>query len=152
MPLSNYTLDNVSEPEYGKILSVWESSVKATHDFLIEEDFEFYKNLIPQYLGAVTLKSLKDENGQILGFMGTADGNLEMLFVHAEARGLGVGKILLTHALENENITKVDVNRDNTQAIGFYEKFGFHTVASSEVDGCGKPYPILHMMLAKDKR
>ena len=79
MPLSNYTLDNVSEPEYGKILSVWESSVKATHDFLIEEDFEFYKNLIPQYLGAVTLKSLKDEKGQILGFMGTADGNLEML-------------------------------------------------------------------------
>jgi putative acetyltransferase len=152
MPLSNYTLDNVTEPEYGKILSVWESSVKATHDFLKEEDFEFYKNLVPQYFSAVTLIGLKDENGQILGFMGTADGNLEMLFVCAEARGQGIGKILLTHALENLSITKVDVNQDNEQAIGFYEKFGFHTVASSEVDGCGKPYPILHMMLAKDKR
>ncbi len=149
MSLQNYTLENITEPEYGKVLSVWESSVKATHDFLKEEDFEFYKNLVPQYFSAVTLISLKDGNGQILGFMGTADGNLEMLFVHADARGQGIGKILLTHALENLSITKVDVNRDNEQAVGFYEKFGFHTVATSEVDGCGKPYPILHMILKK---
>lgn len=149
MSLQNYTLENVTEPEYGKILSVWESSVKATHDFLKEEDFEFYKNLVPQYFSAVTLIGLKDGNGQILGFMGTAGGNLEMLFVHADARGQGVGKILLSHALENLSITKVDVNKDNAQAVGFYEKFGFRTVASSEVDGCGKPYPILHMMLKK---
>lgn len=151
MPLQNYTLDNVTEPEYSKILAVWESSVKATHHFLKEEDFEFYKNLVPQYFSAVTLTSLKDRNGQILGFMGTADGNLEMLFVHADARGQGVGKILLAYALENFNITKVDVNRDNEQAVGFYEKFGFRTVASSEIDGCGKPYPILHMMLKKQQ-
>ena len=149
MSLQNYTLENITEPEYGEILSVWESSVKATHDFLKEEDFEFYKNLVPQYFSAVTLIGLKDGNGQILGFMGTADGNLEMLFVHADARGQGVGKILLTHALENLNITKVDVNRDNEQAVGFYEKFSFRTVATSDVDGCGKPYPILHMLLKK---
>lgn len=147
MPLTNYTLENTSAADYGHIMVVWESSVKATHDFLKPEDFEFYKNLVPQYLGAVALKSLKDETGQILGFMGTADGNLEMLFVHAGARGLGVGKILLTHALQELGVTKVDVNRDNTQAIGFYEHFGFRTIAASEVDGCGKPYPILHMML-----
>ncbi|WP_447637818.1 GNAT family N-acetyltransferase [Flavobacterium microcysteis] len=149
MSLQNYTLENVTEPEYGKILSVWESSVKATHDFLKEEDFEFYKKLVPQYFSAVTLIGLKDGNDQILGFMGTAEGNLEMLFVHADARGQGVGKILLTHALENLSITKVDVNRDNKQAVGFYEKFGFRTVATSDVDGSGKPYPILHMLLKK---
>lgn len=147
MPLTNYTIENVTPPEYGRILAIWESSVKATHDFLKEEDFEFYKNLLPQFLDAVTLKSYKDKNGQILGFLGTVDGNLEMLFVHADARGQGVGKVLLHHALENLQITKVDVNQDNLQAVGFYERFGFRTVATSDVDGCGKPYPILHMML-----
>lgn len=149
MSLPNYTLHNVTEQEYDRLVQVWESAVKATHDFLKEDDFEFYKNLMPQFLNAVALKSLKDENGQILGFMGTAEGNLEMLFVHAEARGKGIGKKLLNHALQDLKITKVDVNKDNAQAVGFYERFGFQTYKISEADAFGKPYPIVHMNLTK---
>ena len=149
MPLS-YTLQNVTEQEYGRLVQVWESAVKATHHFLKEEDFEFYKNLMPQFLNAVTLKSLKDENGLILGFIGTADGNLEMLFVHADTRGKGIGKSLLLYAVQELKITKVDVNQDNPQAVGFYERFGFQTYKVSETDGFGKPYPILHMNLIKN--
>lgn len=147
---ANYSLEKVTPPEYDTVLAIWESSVKATHDFLKEQDFEFYKNLVPQFLDAVALKSYKDKNGKMLGFMGTVDGSLEMLFVHADARGQGVGKTLLDHAIEQLQVTKVDVNRDNTQAVGFYERFGFRTTAVSEVDGCGKPYPILHMTLTDE--
>lgn len=44
-------------------------------------------------------------------------------------------------------ITKVDVNEQNPQAIGFYEKMGFKPIGRSEKDGSGKPYPIIHMSL-----
>ncbi|SFN19582.1 putative acetyltransferase [Paenimyroides ummariense] len=33
--------------DYSRIMEIWESSVIATHDFLKQEDFELFKNLIP---------------------------------------------------------------------------------------------------------
>jgi len=31
--------------------------------------------------------------------------------------------------------------------VGFYEHMGFEIISRSELDGLGKPYPILHMQL-----
>jgi putative acetyltransferase len=70
-----------------------------------------------------------------------------MLFVAPEARGKGVGALLCHHAIQHEQATKVDVNEQNPQAIGFYQHLGFGIVGRSEVDGQGKPFPLLHMML-----
>ena len=72
-----------------------------------------------------------------------------MLFVSSDARGQGYGKLLLEHAIENSDVTKVDVNEQNQQAIGFYEKFGFRVVGRSEKDSMWKDYPLLHMRLEK---
>ncbi|WP_262694261.1 GNAT family protein [Chryseobacterium daecheongense] len=32
--------------DYPRIMEIWESSVKATHDFLKEEDFNYFKKVI----------------------------------------------------------------------------------------------------------
>lgn len=53
-----------------------------------------------------------------------------------------------THAIEELGVRAVDVNEDNTQAVGFYERLGFVQVGRSELDGQGKPYPTLHMKLS----
>ncbi|WP_319800534.1 GNAT family N-acetyltransferase [Flavobacterium sp. N502536] len=137
----------VENSDYTALMRVWESSVKATHDFLTNEDFEFYKKLIPGFFEHVTLHGVKNEAGEIIAFMGTNDENLEMLFVSANEIGKGIGKELLLHAIQNLNVTKVDVNKDNIQALEFYQHFGFEVKSVSDVDGCGKPYPILHMEL-----
>jgi putative acetyltransferase len=70
-----------------------------------------------------------------------------MLFVNADAIGKGVGKALLNHAIHTMKVNKVDVNEQNEQAVGFYQHHGFKTVSRSELDGTGKPFPILHMEL-----
>ena len=44
-------------------------------------------------------------------------------------------------------VTKVDVNEQNNQAVGFYKHIGFNTYKRSDLDGEGKEYPILHMRL-----
>lgn len=134
--------------DYEALINIWENSVRATHDFLKEEDLQFYKPLIlNEYFHQVNLFCHKDSNCEITGFMGIMDDNLEMLFINPVSRGKGIGKELLIYAIEQQKIKRVDVNEQNVQAVGFYKHMGFHVVNRSEFDGTGKPYPILHMGL-----
>jgi len=93
----------------------------------------------------VDLYCIRGDENHILGFLGVADNKIEMLFVHPQVFGKGIGKALLLYAVENLNATQVDVNEDNQQAVGFYQHFGFKTVRRSALDSMGKPYPILYM-------
>ncbi|MGG8495144.1 GNAT family N-acetyltransferase [Tenacibaculum sp. TC6] len=141
---------NVSKENYVEIVELWEASVRATHHFLKEEDILYFKPLIlNEYLDAVELRCIKNNNQQIVGFSGIHENSLEMLFIHPDYRGQKIGKKLLTYAFENFSVHKVDVNEQNEQAIGFYQHYGFKTISRSELDGTGKPYPILHMELVK---
>lgn len=143
-------IDYIDLFEYKEVVNVWEASVRATHHFLKEEDIAYFKPLILNtYLDAVQLRCYRDENCKIIGFVGVSDGNLEMLFIHPEHRGKSIGKFLLDYAVNHLNITKVDVNEQNEQAVGFYKHCGFETIGRSELDASGKPYPILHMELIK---
>jgi putative acetyltransferase len=87
------------------------------------------------------------ENSESKGFASVAQGNLEMLFIHNDMRGKGYGKTLYQFMKEKTGLTKVDVNEQNPQAIGFYEKMGFKKIGRSEKDASGKDYPLIHMSL-----
>lgn len=133
--------------DYPRIMEVWESAVLATHDFLAEEDFMYFKEVIPRdYLPNLEVYLIEDDQ-EVKGFAAVAEGNLEMLFIHDNARGKGYGKALYNFMKEKTGLTKVDVNEQNPQAIGFYEKMGFRQIGRSEKDSSGKEYPIIHMSL-----
>ena len=132
--------------DYPRLIEIWESAVSSTHDFLKEEDFLYYKKQLPTYFQYVNLFGLEQER-RLAGFIGVAEGNIEMLFVDDRYRGNGVGKRLITYAIDSLNVTRVDVNEQNRQAVGFYEHMGFKVYKRSDLDGEGKAYPILHMKL-----
>ena len=141
-------VENVLLSDYAELLDVWENSVRATHDFLTEEDIEYFKPIIIEHaFPAVTLRCVKGNSGAIVGFLGVKDSKIEMLFIHDDVRGQGVGKVLLQFAIEQLNATLVDVNEQNPQAVGFYQHMGFKQVARSPLDDMGKPFPILHLSL-----
>ena len=146
---THYTISEVKPNEHDILLDIWESSVRATHHFLKEENILFFKQTIHEhkYFEMVEIACVRDTNNHILGFLGTSEDNLEMLFVHADAIGKGVGKALLKHAIQVAQVTKVDVNEQNEKAVGFYLHHGFKTISRSELDSTGKPFPILHMEL-----
>ncbi|WP_422822592.1 acetyltransferase [Vreelandella populi] len=132
------------------LLEVWEASVRATHDFLVESDLLALKPLIlEQYFDAVDLMVARNDAGDIVGFCGVSDGNIEMLFLAPRTRGQGVGARLIAHAINAQGATRVDVNEQNEQAVGFYQHIGFSVIGRSPLDGQGKPYPLLHMALSK---
>lgn len=141
------------EGEFDRITELWEASVRATHHFLPESDIDWLRPRIRhEFLQAVKLRVFKNGGGEILGFVGVAEGKVEMLFIRPDARGQGVGAALLRHAVDGMGATAVDVNEQNPQAIGFYLHQGFEVVGRSDLDGLGKPYPLLHMQLARPVR
>lgn len=141
-------VENVLPEYYAEMLDLWENSVRATHDFITEEDIEFFKPIIIEHaFPAVTLKCVKDDSGSILGFVGIDEFKIEMLFVLNNTRGKGIGKLLLLYAINELKAKRVDVNEQNPLAIGFYEHMGFKVVSRSPLDDMGKPFPILHMTL-----
>ena len=145
-----YSIQVPVEAEYDKLLEIWESSVKATHDFLTDDDVQFFKKLIAEnkYFNHVKLYCIRNSENDILGFSGISGNKLEMLFLDPAVRGQGFGKMLLKHAIEIHHINSVDVNEQNRDTVKFYEHFGFKSISRSALDGTGKPFPILHMTLS----
>lgn len=136
----------IEAADYPRLIEIWESAVKNTHDFLKQEDFLYYKKQLPMYFEHVSLFGFEQEE-RLVGFMGIADHSLEMLFVDNDYRYCGIGKKLVTYAIAALHVNKVDVNEQNVQAVGFYKHMGFEIQRRSELDGEGKAYPILHMQL-----
>ncbi len=141
----NLIIEKADFNDYGQIMEVWESSVKATHDFLKQEDFEFYKKVIPtNYLPNLEIYVLRSAE-KIVGFIGISEKNIDMLFISGEQRRKGYGKILLEYAIEHFDAKAVEVNEQNTPAIKFYGKFGFKIISRSEKDAENKDYPVLRL-------
>lgn len=134
----------VKKTDYPILVDIWESAVLSTHDFLKKEDFLYYREHLPTYFQYVTLYGY-EQDGRLVGFIGVAENNIEMLFVHNDYRYKGVGKRLVMYAIEKLQVCKVDVNEQNIQAIGFYRHMGFSVITRSDLDAEGKAYPILHM-------
>jgi putative acetyltransferase len=140
---------SVRPSERERVLEVWEASVRATHTFLAEADIQF---LLPLILNGVYslphLLCVRDHAGQLLGFVGVDGQKMEALFVHPSWRGMGIGYRLARYAIKVLGVNEVDVNEQNEQAVGFYRRLGFEVFGRSELDGQGKPFPLLHMRLA----
>ena len=143
-------IENASKDDYLVLIEIWENSVRATHDFLPEENINSLKSLILEhYFDAVDLRVVKNDSDNIIGFIGVAEGNVEMLFISPAFRNSGVGSLLLRNAIEHQFARKVDVNEQNPDAVGFYRHLGFNVIGRSPLDGQGNPFPLLHMELSK---
>lgn len=129
-----------------QLLDVWESSVKATHLFLSENEIAEIKKYVPQALNAIPhLVIAEDENQVPMGFMGIIEQHLEMLFISDKERGKGLGRKLLEYGIEKYAIEDLAVNEQNPLAKGFYEHMGFKVYKRTERDEQGNAYPLLYM-------
>lgn len=140
-------ISKATEKDYPLIIDVWEQSVRATHHFLPEDYLQEIKTLLPSILPAIPVYVFKAENGTFKGILGVAEQKIEMLFIHPDSRGQGVGKLLTRFAIDELKANKVDVNEQNEQAVGFYLKMGFVQTGRTDTDSMGRPFPLLIMEL-----
>lgn len=143
MKIKTATIEN---SELDELMNVWEASVRATHHFLTDEDISIIRPQVRQALTAINnVMYCVDGGGSISGFMAVEDGKIEMLFIHPAHRGGGIGGKFVHHAVDVLKAEFVDVNEQNTSAVGFYKHLGFSVVGRSPLDGSGNPFPVLHM-------
>lgn len=130
--------------DYTILAGIWERAVRATHDFLTENDIESIRQaLIPDYFPNVDIYGLS-VGGSIVGFIGLSGNKIEMLFIDANKMGFGYGSVLMAFAM-NRGATLVDVNEQNPAALEFYKSKGFKIIRRDETDEAGRPFPILHL-------
>lgn len=134
--------------DYSKALDIWERSVSETHEFLKIEDRKALKNEIPTYFKYVEAYLWWD-GFEVIGFSGTNDQQLEMLFLDPQFINKGYGTKIVQSLIKENKIQYVDVNKDNKNAVRFYKKNGFIKYDESERDGQGRAYPILHLKLSE---
>lgn len=135
-----------------RTFEIWRDSVDATHDFLSDADRAAIAAEVAGFLPGADLTLALDESGHPIGFMILAEGKLEGLFIDPDARGSGAGRALVERALIDNPGLLVDVNEQNPQAIGFYERMGFRAIGRSPLDDQGRAYPLVHMRHGQEGR
>lgn len=136
-----------SRPNEGeRAVEIWRRAVDATHNFLSQKDRQAIDDMVCDFLPNVPLWFAVDVNDYPLAFMFIDNGHMEALFVDPAYHGTGIGGALVRHGLSLHPNMTTDVNEQNAQALGFYEKMGFkRTGRRSALDGQGRPYPIIHL-------
>lgn len=111
-------LKTINKARESRLVEVWESAVRATHNFLAESDMQFIKKQVTEALtqGEAPICAF-DQRKEIQAFLMIEKRKIEMLFVHPDVRGTGIGRKLTNYALNNYNVKYVDVNEQNIKGI-----------------------------------
>lgn len=131
-----------------RVLDIWRDAVDATHDFLTRADRAAIEEEVKGFLPFAPLWLAVDTRDRPVGFMLLDGASMEALFIDPAHRGAGVGRALVNHALGLHPVITTDVNEQNAQAVGFYQRLGFVATGRSERDGQGRPYPLIHLRFA----
>ncbi|MER3477191.1 MAG: GNAT family N-acetyltransferase, partial [Leptolyngbya sp. ERB_1_2] len=130
------------------LLDIWLGSVQKTHQFLTETDIQTLLPTVRDYLALPNLDLwvLCTDDGRAIGFMSLAESSIEALFIAPDWLRCGGGRALLAHARAVPGRPlRVDVNKQNSEAVQFYRASGFSVVGRSSTDGQGRPFPLLHL-------
>ena len=139
-------IERASKLDFHALLELWESSVRATHHFLSEQNIEQLRPIVlEQAFPNVEMFLTRDRQGKIAGFIGVDNQSVEMLFISPHCFRQGIGKKLMYFAENQLATNKVDVNEQNPDALKFYLALGYEVKNRSPLDGQGNPFPILHL-------
>jgi putative acetyltransferase len=130
-----------------QLLEAWYQASQVAHHFLTEEFFDQERiNIRDIYLERAAAW-VYEEAGQVVAFLSLFDNEVGGIFIHPEFQGKGMGRSLMDKAREgSEETLELEVYKDNLNARGFYEHYGFVVIHEYFFEDTG--HLMLRMRLA----
>ncbi len=123
-----------------RLSGIWlEASLKA-HPFIGEPRLVEQRQLIEDEYLPQSETWVACHAGEAIGFVSLLDIHVGGIFVAPDRQGMGVGRMLIAHALQRKGQLSLEVYTANEQAICFYKSLGFSEVSRRDVDDLGYPF------------
>lgn len=128
------------ERDLKKLSRIWLDASLLAHSFIGERRLLEQRVLIEdQYLpNAETWVAWV--GGQPCGFISLLDTFVGGIFVSPDRQGLGIGRQLISHALNLKGNLELEVYTANQQAVDFYTGLGFQELSRRPRDDEGYPF------------
>jgi len=147
MTPNNIVIRPYEDADAKPLSEIWLLASRQAHPFLGEEKLHSQLQLIEaEYLPNSETWVACNQNKPV-GFIGLMGKFIGGLFVNPSAQGLGVGRLLITHALILKGSLELEVYAANKNAVCFYSRLGFSEISRREQDDEGLPFENLRMRL-----
>ena len=123
--------------DINKVAEIWLDTNIKTHYFISAQYWKSNFELVKELLLQATVYVYEDKQ-EIQGFIGLSNEYIEGIFVSAEMRSQGIGKILLNYVKGKRNKLILNVYQKNTRAISFYQREGFEIQYSGLDEATGE--------------
>ena len=107
------------------VMEIWLSSNIDAHSFVPEDHWQAALPDVRDAIVAAQTLVFEDAPGDIVGFIGCVDDQVEGMFVRADRRSQGVGRMLMDEAKTRHDILELSVYLQNPRAFAFYKREGF---------------------------
>ncbi|MFQ6755637.1 GNAT family N-acetyltransferase [Cereibacter sphaeroides] len=124
-----------------QLSDIWFDASMKAHPFIGEARLLEQRQLIEEdYLPRAQTWVACHER-EALGFISLLGNFIGGLFVAPDRQGMGIGRKLVSHALDRQGDLSLEVYIANEQAVRFYTSLGFREVSRRAVDDFGHPFP-----------
>lgn len=106
------------------IMEIWLNTNISAHHFIDSQYWKDNYDMVKEQLPFADI-TVYEEDSEILGFIGISENFIAGLFVKEGVQSKGIGTQLLNGVKQNVDSLKLDVYKENKQAIQFYSKHGF---------------------------
>lgn len=109
------------------VVSVWFTVAKAAYHFLSDDVIQSIRNDIEhKYLPSPAAHTwVCEQDKELVGFITLIDNVVGGLFVLPDYQHIGIGKALIEHAKVTRKTISLDVLKESTKVLRFYERCGF---------------------------
>lgn len=137
------------ETDTFKLSQIWLDAALIAHSFIGEAVLREQRSLIEDVYLPKADTSVACLDGEPVGFISLIGTFVGGLFVSPAFQGMGIGRMLIEHALAGKDELVLDVYTANAQAMRFYQRLGFAEQSRRAVDNEGLPFENARMHLSR---
>jgi ribosomal protein S18 acetylase RimI-like enzyme len=130
-----------------ELSAIWFEASITAHAFVGEARLREQRLLIETVYLPKAETWVAIRGGEPAGFVSLLDDFIGGLFVSPRHQGAGIGRLLVSHALQLKGQLRLEVYTANTQAYAFYENLGFEEQSRRSEDDEGLPFENAQMLL-----